>query len=103
MRKEVGGKLTVRGEKLGSDEFCKIGLAAARMAYYPEHMLPSPHKNTDLGAPSFRNYLSIKSLNAYNTPKSLQEHRLGSIRFQKNSFPFFAIISTRMNASSGQK
>lgn len=40
MTKELGGKLTVRDEKLGSDEFCKIGLAAARMAYYPEHIAP---------------------------------------------------------------
>ncbi len=46
-------------------------------------MLPNRHKNTDLGAPSLRNCLSIKSLNSHNTPKSLQERRLGSIRFQK--------------------
>lgn len=42
MRKEVGGKLTVRGAKLGSDEFCKIGPAGACMAYYPEHIAPKP-------------------------------------------------------------
>ena len=40
MRKELGGKLTVRGAKLGSDEFCKIGLAVACMADYPEHIAP---------------------------------------------------------------
>lgn len=40
MRKEVGGKLTVRGEKLGSDEFCRIGLATACVADYPEHSAP---------------------------------------------------------------
>ena len=50
-------------------------------------MLPSPHKTTDLGAPSLQNCLSIKSLNLHNTPKSLQERRLESIRFQKKSFP----------------
>ena len=50
-------------------------------------MLPSPHKNTGLGAPSLQNCLSIKSLNLHNTPKSLQERRLESIRFQKKSFP----------------
>ena len=50
-------------------------------------MLPSPNKNTGLGAPSLRNCLSIKSLNLHNTPKSLQERRLESIRFQKNGFP----------------
>ena len=44
-------------QKPGSDEFCKIGPAAACMADYPEH----------------------------SAPKSPQKHRLGSIGFQKKA------------------
>ena len=47
---------------------------------------PGRHKNTDMGAPSFRNILSINILNSHNAPKSLRKRRLGSNRFQKNSF-----------------
>ena len=54
-----------------------------QLTFQTRIMLPSPHKTTDLGAPSLRNCLSIKSLNSHNTPKSLQERRLESIRFQK--------------------
>ena len=45
-------------EKLGSDEFCKIGPTAACVVDYPEHT----------------------------APKSQQKYRPGSIRFQKNGF-----------------
>ena len=58
-----------------------------QLTFQTRTMLPSRHKTTGLGAPSLRNCLSIKSLNLHNTPKSLQERRLESIRFQKKSFP----------------
>ena len=51
-------KLTVRAEKLGSDKFFQIGLAAACMADFPGRI----------------------------APKSPQKYRPGSIRFQKNGF-----------------
>lgn len=43
MTKVVAGKADSAGRKLGSDEFCRNGLAAACMADYPEHSaLKSP-------------------------------------------------------------
>ena len=76
-----------RTENLGAICFGKPALRRPVWPIIRNIMLPSPHKTTDLGAPSLQNCLSIKSLNSHNTPKSLQERRLESIRFQKKSFP----------------
>ena len=56
-------KLTVRGGKLGSDEFCKIGPAAVCIADNPKHIAPkSP-------IPTWEHQVSEKRL-----PVALQGH-----------------------------
>ena len=47
---------------------------------------PGRHKNSDQGAAFFQSRFSINILNSHNAPKSLRKRRLGSNRFQKNSF-----------------
>ena len=73
-------------KNLGAICFAKSALRRPVWPIIRNILHPGRHKNTDMGAPSFRNILSINILNSHNAPKSLRKRRLGSIRFQKNSF-----------------
>ena len=71
---------------MGAKCFAKSALRRPVWPIIRNILHPGRHKNTDMGAPSFRNILSINILNSHNAPKSLRKRRLGSNRFQKNSF-----------------
>lgn len=70
-------KLTVRGGKLGSDRFCKIGPAAACMADCPESTAPKSPQEHRPGSTILSERIINQALISRNAPKSASLFRPG--------------------------
>ena len=78
MTKVVGGKSwQCEAENLRAASFAKSVLRQPVWPIIRNILLPSRHKNTDMGAPSFKNWLSINLLCSHNAPKSASLVRFG--------------------------